>query len=364
MDRYITTDDLADGSGAVATVLAQAHQAGMPVPPPPRFDGATAFALQMRALVAQTGQSSELKGVYEAILAKWPLPAPLFPVEGIWARAFVEDEGLLRDALAAFSPPPTEQERELVRNRGYHPVGPLNARFYLHMSALPRLDVIAKAALRRSLLDALSVPTAFTFLHSIHVSSFPSIFFRQLTICLISGVMIDSLAEQHLAVTEVERGDLCRPLLLLEKLKDVTEAHQQHSKGGERDPFGLTPRQIQETFAEQVPGYQKMVDHLKTAWLAPTRPQSHGMGFVSPAAKDAVSWLYVKWRGSPEGKSSVGLHESAEKERWLLKRQREVQDTKNWAIWLVDPETRNRHPSQRPMKAALQHEVPYHLRPL
>ncbi|GAA5904886.1 hypothetical protein JCM6882_003233 [Rhodosporidiobolus microsporus] len=243
----------------------------------------------------------------------------------------------------------------------YTAIGLPNARFYI---AMKTLDATGRAILRKPLFDAFPLPTVTNPRNLVYVSAFQSIFFRQLSICHSIGEKIDDYQRRDIRPSDCDWADLCRPLLLLEKLKDATEAHQHYSKGEEGDPFSLSPHLVQDAFARQVPGYPKMVDDLKTAWLAPTRPQSDPMRFVSPAAKDAVSWLYVRWRGSLDGKGGVGVDGLEEKKQWLLKRQREVQDTKNWAIWLVDPETRNRHPSQRPMKAALQHEVPYHLRPL
>ncbi|GAA5904865.1 hypothetical protein JCM6882_003226 [Rhodosporidiobolus microsporus] len=326
-DRYITLWDLAHGADIITTVIVTASvQHNMPIPGLPRFAGATALALM--------------------------------PIEAIFEGG-PEKEARLKEVLAWRYPGAKTKNT-------YLPLNEPNGVFYLKPTFWNRSDDQAlEAILRESLRDTVILPSAIdTTADTVVVSSAQSILMEQIHGSLTSGPEVFARTRTGAHISERERANFCLPFVVLEALKMLCEAQQRHGPQAVGGPFGLTPHQVQSAFEEHIINFPAIANTLKKEWLMRVHLEGPSMRFISEVSKEAVVWLYGKWKASPEGKRQVGLHGHEEKEKWVLKRRRELQDTKNWTIWLVDSQTRHKSPSERPMKAALQHEVPQHLRPV
>ncbi|GAA5823968.1 hypothetical protein JCM11251_003363 [Rhodosporidiobolus azoricus] len=214
-----------------------------------------------------------------------------------------------------------------------YPIGSPTQRFYVR-PLFPMMHDAAnvEAVLRQNLRDSVPLPSAPAG-EVAHVACAQAIFFRQLQEYLAAGEAVARLEDEGQRIPDAKWADMYRPLVYLEKLKELSERHQ-HQHG--HDPFGLSPS--------------------RSEWLAHRTEPATVKGTQEDAcnvAKDAALWLYGKWKAGPEGKRAVGLHGHQEKGKWVEERARELQDTFDWVLGMLDNEHR-KLPFARPHMAAVQ----------
>ncbi|GAA5823995.1 hypothetical protein JCM11251_003373 [Rhodosporidiobolus azoricus] len=351
-DRYISLWDLAHAADSLTTTLVTANvHHNHPIPPLPCYEGGAAIALHASHLMHEKRES-------EAILSGFSLPAALMPVEAFWFCGERKERDL-QSALESLYPPDGKDTVRCVST--YDPVEQsfmILPRFYVARLWLEGYDARVKAVLREPHLDKVLLPTAHTHADFTIITSGTATFFRLVQ----EHLDARGVFSPHDPSSDEELANFSRPLAFLEKLKELSEHHQKRTEHG---PLQLTPHNVQREF-QGIPSYPHVLAAVKKHWLIRHRLDPHSMEYVTPLAKEAALWLHRMWVASPEGKGETGLRDHKDKTAWMRKRGREIQDTLNWAVWLLDPSLHAdpKKPFIRPMKASLQQDLPRHLHPL
>ncbi|GAA5917257.1 hypothetical protein JCM6882_009261 [Rhodosporidiobolus microsporus] len=332
-DRYIHVGDLAEGSKVLSRDIGLIH----PQAPLPIYDGGAAIAIAAHATST----------AHHSLLERFSLPAHLMPIEAVWDGG----DHVKREVDAFFANPvPLAQHDVSSRREGLHPIGLPADRFYIKpLFPMMHDDEDVEAVLRHHLRDSTQLPLDLGRSKTAHVIVVEAVFFRQLQEHLEAGAAVMKLEEEGRPVPQVRFASLYRPILFLEALKELAEPLTPHDR---YTPFLLTPARVQDALKGRIPSYSRVLRDLTAEWL----PQRRSANAVSAVAKEAVLWFYSVWKTSPEGKRSVGLHEHEHKAKWVEEREREVQDTFDWAIGLMDDDHRKREFS-RPHMAEVRRQA-------